>query len=86
MQSIASLGSPTRNNGGNARSPPSDTPARQYLARYEVDRRSIFVGNLPTGTTEGDIHDLFSEYGHIVDIILRETFSKFYRKSSSNFN
>ena len=39
--------------------------AEQYLARYDVDRRSIFVGNLPRTVTEGQLSDLFSGYGRI---------------------
>lgn len=73
LQSIAGLGSPARSN---LRSPQPDPTARQYIARYEVDRRSIFVGNLPSGTTETQIRELFEEFGYIVEVIIRETVSK----------
>lgn len=76
MQSIAGLGSPGR--GTPARTPPqSDTVARAYIARYELDRRSIFVGNLPAGTTIHQVNDLFVQFGQIEEILLRETTSKF---------
>lgn len=82
VQAIAGLGSPARNT--DVRSPTGvDTAARAYLARYEVDRRSIFVGNLPAGTTEDQIRSLFEQYGSIEDIIIRETVSKFECKSRS---
>jgi len=29
--------------------------------------RTIFVGNLPWRTSEGELHDLFSRHGHVVD-------------------
>ncbi|KAG0650575.1 Regulator of IME2 4 [Hyphodiscus hymeniophilus] len=51
--------------------------ARAYLSRYETDRRSIFVGNLPAGVTEDSIKKLFEPYGSIEEILLRETSSKF---------
>lgn len=53
---------------------------KAYLARYEVDRRSIFVGNLPLGATEQQIRDIFEHYGEIQEISIRENASKFERK------
>lgn len=61
--------------------------ARAYLSRYETDRRSIFVGNLPVGTTEEHIEGLFEHFGKINHINLREGVSKFGSKfSSPKFN
>ncbi|EHK96020.1 putative Meiotic activator RIM4 [Glarea lozoyensis 74030] len=50
---------------------------RDYLDRYEVDRRSIFVGNLPMSTTEAQIAQLFEHYGTINNIVVREATSKY---------
>ncbi|KFY33389.1 hypothetical protein V494_07668 [Pseudogymnoascus sp. VKM F-4513 (FW-928)] len=44
--------------------------AKTYLENYDVDRRSIFVANLPANTTESQIHDLFDNMGHIVNITI----------------
>lgn len=71
---------------GPARSNPTAVDsARAYLSRYETDRRSIFVGNLPLGTTEDQIKELFASYGKVEEIILRESASKFERKFTSSF-
>jgi RNA recognition motif-containing protein len=74
LQAIAGLASPSR--AAPSRSP-SKAENRAYLERYEVDRRSVFVGNLPLGTTETQLLQLFEHYGTIDHIILRETASKF---------
>ncbi|TLD17276.1 uncharacterized protein PgNI_00270 [Pyricularia grisea] len=44
-----------------------------FLAQYEVDRRSVFVGNLPRDITEEQVTDLFSAIGTVnrVQIIKR---------------
>lgn len=79
------MNSPSRVTG--LRSSPSATDsARAYLSRYEIDRCSIFVGNLPFGTTEQQIKDLFERHGKIEEIILRESTSKFERKSTLTFS
>ncbi|KFY07275.1 hypothetical protein V492_07286 [Pseudogymnoascus sp. VKM F-4246] len=36
----------------------------------EVDQRSIFVANLPANATESQVHDLFDNMGHIVNITI----------------
>lgn len=41
-----------------------------FLAACERDRRSIFVGDLPSNTTQDDLDDLFSEAGEILKINL----------------
>lgn len=69
---------------GPVRSSPSATDAaRAYLSRYETDRRSIFVGNLPLGITENQVKELFGPYGKVEEINLHESASKFERKSLS---
>lgn len=38
--------------------------------------KTLFVGNLPFNTTEGEIHNLFSQYGSVISVKLiadRET-------------
>ncbi|KFX96483.1 hypothetical protein O988_05290 [Pseudogymnoascus sp. VKM F-3808] len=40
------------------------------LDNHEVDQRSIFVANLPANTTESQVHDLFDNMGHIVNITI----------------
>lgn len=55
----------------------TSTPYKAYLDRVEVDNRSIFVGNLPASATETDLQGLFDTYGSILDISLRDSFSKF---------
>jgi len=44
-----------------------------YLDRYEVNRRSIFIGNLPMNTTKAELYRLFEYYGVIKDVILHNT-------------
>jgi RNA recognition motif-containing protein len=81
LVAIAGLGSP--NHGIRLISPISANAAtKAYLARYEVDRRSIFVGNLPVGTVEAQIRDLFESYGTIEEITVREGLSKFESEST----
>ena len=59
------------------------SPASIYLARYDIDRRSIFCGNLPSGTTQRQVYDIFKEFGSIEEITIRETPSKYERKFTS---
>ena len=73
IQSIQGLASPNPS--------PISLSARSYLARYEVDRRSIFVGNLPLGVTEGELTQLFEHYGHIEEVVIRDSPSKIERES-----
>lgn len=50
--------------------PLAQHPVRNYIDKYEVDHRSIFVGNLPQEFTERQVYDLFCPYGPIIDIQL----------------
>ena len=36
-----------------------------WLAQYEIDRQSIFVGGVPVETTEAQLDALFSEVGYV---------------------
>ncbi|KAI9641076.1 hypothetical protein NHQ30_010504 [Ciborinia camelliae] len=73
LQPIAGLAAPAQQS-----QPAAEVDSNKaYLARYDVDRRSIFVGNLPLGTSEQQIRGLFEHYGEIQDISLRENASKF---------
>jgi hypothetical protein len=77
LTALAGTATPAR------RTPPSsDGPAAAYMDRYHHDRKSIFVGNLPPGTTEGALRKFFVQHGYIEDVILRENISKFDRKFS----
>ncbi|KAK0111318.1 hypothetical protein ONS95_001684 [Cadophora gregata] len=67
MQCMANMGSPA-GRGLNK----SDPVHRSYLDTYDVDKRSIFVGNLPTSITEGEIFDIFQQFGSIVQVTLHK--------------
>ncbi len=69
MQSMANMCSPSRGSqyGGS-----SDPAARQYLETYEVDKRSIFVGNLPVQTQELELEQKFEKYGPIRRVTLHK--------------
>ncbi|KAL8691632.1 MAG: hypothetical protein Q9218_003187 [Villophora microphyllina] len=45
-----------------------DSP--QAMVRHTIDSASVFVGNLPFGTTEDKLRELFGMYGRIVNIEL----------------
>ncbi|KAF4635113.1 hypothetical protein G7Y89_g2980 [Cudoniella acicularis] len=72
LHAVAGMASPSRPGKS-----PGNSADRAYLDRYEVDRCSVFVGNLPVGTTEAQVSDLFEQCGTIEQIVLRETASKF---------
>lgn len=78
------MNSPTR--GSSRTSPSKVEKARAYLSRYETDRRSIFVGSLPVGTTEDEVRELFTTYGEIVSILVRHSTSRSERKYKSSFS
>lgn len=40
----------------------------QFLRKYDVDRRCIFIGNLPTDIHQDDIIRHFSDIGEILNI------------------
>ncbi|KAH7386150.1 hypothetical protein BKA64DRAFT_725872 [Cadophora sp. MPI-SDFR-AT-0126] len=67
MQCMANMGSPA----GRGLSK-SDPAHRSYLNTYDVDKRSIFVGNLPTDISEGEIFDIFQQFGGIVQVTLHK--------------
>jgi RNA recognition motif-containing protein len=51
----------------------------EYLSKYDVNRRSVFVGGVPVDTDEEEMIDFFSEVGDVVnvDIVKRTTHGKF---------
>ncbi|RDW63853.1 hypothetical protein BP5796_10355 [Coleophoma crateriformis] len=54
----------------------ADAESRVFLEKYEVDRRSVFVGNLPGGVSGYDIGGLFSEFGSIRNVQVMDQPSK----------
>ncbi|KAL2065440.1 hypothetical protein VTL71DRAFT_3110 [Oculimacula yallundae] len=65
MQCMANIGS----KGPGHKSDPAN---RSYLDTYEVDKRSVFVGNLPTDVTEDDLKDLFHQCGDILRVTVHK--------------
>ncbi|RKF63924.1 Polyadenylate-binding protein, cytoplasmic and nuclear [Erysiphe neolycopersici] len=55
----------------------SDPTHRAYLDTYEVDRCSIFVGNLPSEINDLEVKDIFSKYGDIINITTYKNESNF---------
>ena len=45
---------------------------KDYLASYEVDRNSIFVGNLTEDVTRDELASLFHQFGSIQDIVINK--------------
>jgi RNA recognition motif-containing protein len=68
MQSMANMCSPARSAFG-VHSNPAD---RQYLETYEVDKRSVFVGNLPVEILEIDLQQKFEKYGAVRRVTLHK--------------
>lgn len=68
MQSMANMCSPTRSTLVGQ----SNSVLRRYLETYEVDKRSIFLGNLPAEIGEVDLHRGFEKYGAIAKISLHK--------------
>lgn len=51
---------------------PEDPTGRHYLEEYDIERRSIYVGNLPTDADNDDLRDLFMNYGKIIKVTLHK--------------
>jgi len=68
MQSMANMCSPARSTLVGQSNP----ELRQYIETYEVDKRSVFVGNLPADTEEIDLQKAFEHYGPIENITLHK--------------
>ncbi|PBP17134.1 RNA recognition domain-containing protein [Diplocarpon rosae] len=66
MQCMANMGS------SRGREDPSDPALRSYLDVYDVDKRSVFVGNLPVNITEGDLKAIFQQFGEVLDVSLHK--------------
>lgn len=68
MQSMANMSSPVRSTSGGSSNPAN----RKYLDTYDIDRRSIFVGNLPAETQELDLQQRFEHWGPIIKVTLHK--------------
>jgi len=44
---------------------PTHLEAKSYLDRYDVDRRSIFVGNLPQNIQQEQLQERFGRFGAV---------------------
>ncbi|KAL2161181.1 hypothetical protein VTH06DRAFT_8400 [Thermothelomyces fergusii] len=40
----------------------------EFLRKYDVDRRSVFIGNLPVDTQKEELVDLFSDVGDVIGV------------------
>ncbi|KAK6580647.1 hypothetical protein PZA11_006883 [Diplocarpon coronariae] len=67
MQCMANMGSSSRGRGEL-----SDPALRSYLDVYDVDKRSVFVGNLPVDITEGDLKAIFQQFGEVLNVSLHK--------------
>lgn len=63
---------------------------RLTVLKYDLERRSIYVGNLPNDTTVEDFHALFDVHGPITkvtihknDSIVNRKFRLFFRPSAT---
>jgi hypothetical protein len=68
MQSMANMCSPSRTPLVGQSNPEH----RQYIETYEVDKRSVFVGNLPAETEELDVHKAFEHFGNLKKITIHK--------------
>lgn len=66
MQCMANMASPARDQSR------SDPALRAYLETYAVDKRSVFVGNLPSDVTEAQLKEIFEQFGSVVQITLHK--------------
>lgn len=63
MQSMANMASPSRNTKSN--------PAyRDYINTYDIERRSVFVGNLPVDASEAELEQHFANCGNIIRVTI----------------
>jgi len=51
----------------------------RFLQQYAVDRRSVFVGNLPVNITEAQLRQLLEGFGVIDCVFIRESTSRYER-------
>lgn len=77
MQAINTL---TRNSTSGRNSYNVSSDERSFLEAHELDGRSIHVGNLPVGVTEAELRELFSRFGNILNVDIRQYPSKFERE------
>ena len=73
MQCMANMGSKSTTQ--------SDPQYRSYLDTYDVDKRSVFVGNLAIDVTESELFEIFQPFGRIVQVTLHKNDSTLDGKS-----
>jgi hypothetical protein len=61
-----------------------DPANRLYLETYELDRRSVFVGNLPVDVVDADLKQHFENCGQVVQVTIHKPESIIDGKSLSN--
>jgi hypothetical protein len=50
------------------RDPPRTNTDEAYLSQYEIDRKSVFVGNIPHDITEDQLRQVFENSGDVVQV------------------
>lgn len=70
MQSLANMAAMNSPLHGRA---PEDPAGRIYLDEYDIERRSIYVGNLPIDAVNDDLRKLFEIYGTILKVTLHKS-------------
>ncbi len=74
---MASMGSPARTPAKE-----SDPAHRAYLETYELDKRSIFVGNLAADIDELQLKGAFDKFGRILNVTVHKNESLIDGRSS----
>ncbi|KAF8849702.1 hypothetical protein BDZ45DRAFT_718148 [Acephala macrosclerotiorum] len=75
MQSLANMGTTSPSRG--RVSDREDPVGRHYLEEYDIERRSIYVGNLPTDAENEELKGLFFQFGNIIKVTLHKIESRF---------
>lgn len=65
MQSLANMGTSSPSRVRNSER--EDSVSQRYLDEYDIERRSVYVGNLPTDAVRADLLGLFEQFGTIID-------------------
>lgn len=67
MQSLAHMNSPIR-----SATAKSHQANRIYLEEYEIEKRSIFVGNLSADIDEAQLKEAFEKFGNVVKVTIHK--------------